>query len=155
MRMAVPVFGTPFVAEGRAFFSLLFLVPWVVFVVREPIGLRTHWRDHVAVSLVNNVLPFLCFAFAATALPASYLAVMSGMVPLWAAVTSALFLHERLGPRRILGFIFGMAGVALIVDLRPFSLNPHTPLSGLGAHPGAFFWGGGGGAVPARDGGGP
>jgi drug/metabolite transporter (DMT)-like permease len=152
MRMAVPVFGTPFVAEGRAFFSLLFLVPWVVFVVREPIGLRTHWRDHLAVSLVNNVLPFLCFAFAATALPASYLAVMSGMVPLWAAVTSALFLHERLGPRRILGFILGMAGVALIVNLGPIPLNPQTLLGALGAIAGAFFWGWGGVVIRQRTG---
>src|SRR4051812_49337291 len=108
MRVSVPVFGTALVAESRGFFAMLFLVPWVIFVMRDAIGLRAHWRDHLAVSLVNNVLPLVCFAFAATVLPASYLAVMNGMVPLWAAVPSALFLNEPLGARRILGFVLGM-----------------------------------------------
>ena len=82
MRLAVPVFGTGIVAESRALFSAAFLVPWVLFVTHDAIRLRAHWRDHLAVSLVNNVLPFICFAWAATELPASYLAVMNGMVPL-------------------------------------------------------------------------
>src|SRR5512138_2380919 len=110
MRVAVPVFGTALVAESRAFFSMLFLVPWVVFVARATIGLRAHWREHLAVSLVNNVLPFICLAYAATVLPASYLAVMNGMVPLWAAVISVRLLKERLRAWRIAGFLLGIAG---------------------------------------------
>ena len=101
MRLSVPTFGTGIVADGRAIFSALFLVPWMLFVTREAIGLRLHWRDHLAVALVNNVLPFLCFAYAASGMPASYLAVMNGMVPLWSAVIAAPVLKERLGARRI------------------------------------------------------
>jgi len=141
LRMSVPVFGTPVVAEARAFFAALFLIPWMVFVLRESIGLGAHWRDHLTVSLVNNVLPFVLFAYAATVLPASYLAVMNGMVPLWAAVTSALFLKEPLGPRRIAGFALGIAGVALIVNLGPIPLDASTILATLAAVLGAFLWG--------------
>jgi drug/metabolite transporter (DMT)-like permease len=141
MRVAVPVFGTALVAEARAFFAMLFLVPCVFFLMRETIGLRAHWRAQLAVGLVNNVLPFICLAYAATILPASYLAVMNGMVALWAAVTSALFLKEPFGARRIAGFLLGLAGVALIVNLGPLPLDARTIAGTLVAMLGAFFWG--------------
>jgi drug/metabolite transporter (DMT)-like permease len=89
MRIAVPVFGTGIVAEARALFAAAFLAPWVLLVTREPLMLGANWRDHLAVCMVNNVLPFICFAYAATALPASYLAVMNGMVPLWPTALAA------------------------------------------------------------------
>ena len=85
LRVAVPAFGTAAVSEGRALFAALFLVPWVVWVARQRIAPLAHWKDHLAVALVNNVLPFVCFAWAATVLPAGYLAIINGMVPLWAA----------------------------------------------------------------------
>jgi drug/metabolite transporter (DMT)-like permease len=152
MRLAVPVFGTALVAEARAFFAMCFIVPWVLLVMRQRIGLRTHWRDHLAVTLTNNVAPFLCLAYAATVLPASYLAVMNGMVALFAAVVSAVVLHEPLGPRRIAGFVLGMAGVALIVNLGPIPLEPRTILGTLAAVLGAFFWGWGGVVIRQRTG---
>src|SRR5262245_23853738 len=61
MRMAVPVFGAGVVAETRALFAALFLLPWVVLIARERLALQAHWRDHLAVGLVNNVLPFILF----------------------------------------------------------------------------------------------
>jgi hypothetical protein len=50
MRVAVPVFGIAVVAEGRALFAALFLLPWVAWVARERIGLREHWRDHLVIA---------------------------------------------------------------------------------------------------------
>ena len=141
MRLAVPVFGAPLVAECRSLFSMLFLVPWLFFVLHDTVRLTSHWRDHLAVSLVNNVLPFICLAYAATVLPASYLAVMNGMVPLWAAVTSTLFLGEPFGLRRLAGFVLGIAGVALIVNLGPIPLDGRTLFGALAAMLGTFFWG--------------
>jgi drug/metabolite transporter (DMT)-like permease len=152
MRVSVPVFGTGLVAESRAFFAALFLVPWVILVMRDTIGLRAHWRDHLAVSLVNNALPFLCFAWAATALPASYLAVMNGMVPLWSGIISAPVLKERLGARRIAGFVLGLAGVALIVNLGPIELTWHTGAAALAGMAGAALWGWAGVVIRQRTG---
>ena len=152
MRLAVPVFGTGIVAEARALFAAAFLVPWVLFVTHDLIGLRAHWHDHLAVSLVNNVLPFVCFAWAATALPASYLAVMNGMVPLWSAVISAPVLKDPLGPRRVTGFVLGIAGVALIVKLGPIELTPRTALAAAAGMVGAFFWGWSGVVIRQRTG---
>jgi drug/metabolite transporter (DMT)-like permease len=152
MRLSVPVFGTAVVAEARSLFSAFVLVPWAVFVAREAIGLRAHWRDHLAVSLVNNVLPFLCFAWAATVLPASYLAVMNGMVPLWSGIIAAPVLKEPLGARRILGFVLGMVGVGLIVRLGPIALDVRTVLAALAALVGAAFWGWAGVVIRQRTG---
>ena len=152
MRLAVPVFGTAIVADGRALFSALFLVPWMLFVLRQELGLRLHWRDYLAVALVNNVLPFLCFAYAATGIPASYLAVVNGMVPLWSAVIAAPVLKERLGVHRILGFVLGIAGVALIVNLGPIALTAHTLSASVAAMVGAAFWGWAGVVIRQRTG---
>jgi len=90
---------------------------------------------------VNNVLPFICLAYASGVLPASYLAVMSGMVPLWAAVMSTLVLKEPFSARRIAGFLLGIAGVALIVKLGPIPLDGRAVVGVLVAMLGAFFWG--------------
>lgn len=152
MRLSVPVFGTALVSESRALFSALFLVPWTIHVARQAIGLRAHWRDYLAVGLVNNVLPFLCFAWAASVLPASYLAVVNGMVPLWSGVIAGPVLKEPLGARRIAGFLLGIAGVALIVNLGPIEVTPLTLLAALAAMVGAFFWGWAGVVIRQRTG---
>ena len=152
MRIAVPVFGTGIVAESRALFAAAFLMPWVLLVTREPLMLGSRWRDHLAVCMVNNVLPFVCFAYAATALPASYLAVMNGMVPLWSAVISVPVLKEPLSAWRIAGFLLGIAGVALIVKLGPIELTPHTALAAAAGVAGAAFWGWAGVVIRQRTG---
>ena len=141
LRVAVPVFGVEPVAAGRALAASLFLVPWVMLVARQPIGLLRHWRDHLVVGLVNNVLPFFCFSYAALKLPAGYLAIINGTVPLWAAVIGAPVLGERLGLPRAAGFALGIAGVALIVNLGPVELDAATLLGSAAAVTGAALWG--------------
>ena len=141
MRMAVPVFGSPVVADCRALLAALLLVPWTLWVARQSIAPLAHWKDHAAIGLVNNVLPFLLYAWAATVLPAGYLAVINGTVPLWTAVIAAPALGERLRAPRILGFALGIAGVSLIVELGPVALDGHTTLASLAAVTAAAFWG--------------
>jgi drug/metabolite transporter (DMT)-like permease len=152
LRVAVPGFGAAAVSEGRALFASLFLVPWVVWVARQRVGPLEHWRDHLAVALVNNVLPFVCFAWSAGVLPASYLAVINGMVPLWAAVIAVPVFKERLSASRVAGFAFGIAGVALIVNLGPVEIGWSTVLGTLVAIAGAGFWGWAGVMIKQRAG---
>ena len=152
MRVAVPVFGTAPVAEARALFATLFLVPWVVWFARQRIGPLEHWKDYFAIGLVNNVLPFLCFNFAATVLPAGYLAIINGLVPLWTAIFAAPLLKEPLGAGRVAGFLLGIAGVALIVNLGPVALDARTALAALAAIAGAALWGWAGVMIKQRTG---
>jgi drug/metabolite transporter (DMT)-like permease len=152
LRVAVPAFGTAAVAEGRALFAALFLVPWVVWVARHRIAPLERWKDHLTVALVNNVAPFVCFAWAASVLPAGYLAVINGMVPLWAAIIAVPALKERLGFGRIAGFALGIAGVALIVNLGPAEMGWKTLLGALAGIAGAGFWGWAGVIIKQRSG---
>jgi drug/metabolite transporter (DMT)-like permease len=152
LRVAVPEFGTAAVSGGRALFATLFLVPWVVWVARQRIGPLEHWKDHLAVALVNNVAPFVCFAWAATVLPAGYLAIINGMVPLWAAVIAVPVLQERLSGARLAGFALGVAGIALIVNLGPVQMGWNTFFGTLVAIAGAAFWGWAGVMIKQRAG---
>lgn len=152
LRVAVPVFGAAPVAEARALLGALFLVPWVVFVARQPIAPLKHWKDYLALGLVNNVLPFVCYAFAAISLPAGYLAIINGLVPLSAAVIAAPVLGERLRAPRVAGFLVGIAGVALIVNLGPVAMDARTLLASTAAIAGATLWGWAGVMIKQRSG---
>jgi drug/metabolite transporter (DMT)-like permease len=155
MRVAVPALGAGLVAEARALFAALFLVPAAIFLGHRA-ALLANGRIHLRISVVNNVAPFACFAFAAASLPAGYLAIINGTVPMWTALLAAWLLGEPLGARRIAAFALGMAGVALIVQLGPIELDARTGLAAAVALAGAASWGWGGvvikqhtGQVPA------
>jgi len=141
MLLAVPVFGTAVVAESRALLGALFLLPYTALLLHQSFAPRTHWRDYLAVGLTNNVLPFLFYAWAATILPAGYLSVINGLVPLWTAVFAAWLLHERMRVARILGFALGIAGVALIARYGPLELDTRTLLGTLAAVVATAVWG--------------
>jgi len=98
------------------------------------------------------VLPFFCFNFAATVLPAGYLAIINGLVAPWTAVFAAWILGEPLGARRAIGFALGIAGVALIVNLGPVELSPGVFLAALASVAGAALWGWAGVLIKQRTG---
>lgn len=149
LRLAVPVFGTLPVAEGRALFGALVVVPLAI-VLGQRIALRARWRDYLIVCLPNNVLPFACFAWAATVLPAGYLAIIGGTTPLFAGIFAHWALGEPLGARRVAGFAMGLAGVALIVRLGPVALDARAVLGTLVALVGTASWGWGGIVIKQR-----
>lgn len=151
LRVAVPEFGVGAVADSRAIFGAMVLIP-AAFAMGQRIGPLEHWKDHLGVSLVNNVLPFACFAYAASALPASYLSILNALVPLWTAVFAAWVLHEPLGPHRSAGFVLGIVGVALIVQLGPIALDARTMLATFVAVLGTATWGYAGVMIKQRTG---
>lgn len=155
MRVAVPALGAELVAEIRALAGALVLVP-AALLLGQQISFARNWRSFLGISLTNNVFPFACFAFGAAVLPAGYLAIVNGTVPLWTGLFAAWLLGERLGARRLAGFAIGIAGVALIVNLGPVSLDARTLLGAAASLLGAASWGWGGvmikqytGRVPA------
>lgn len=135
LRVAVPVFGTTATADGRAFLGAAVLIP-AALIAGQRFALQRDWRAYLLVSVFNNVLPFVLYALAAIALPAGYLSIINGTVPLWTALFAAWALGERFGPGRVAGFAIGFAGVAMLVRLGPIALEARTllaTLAGLGA----------------------
>jgi drug/metabolite transporter (DMT)-like permease len=143
MRVAVPALGYGLVAELRSLFAASILLPAAI-LLGQRAWLHSHGRTYFRLSLVNNVLPFVCFAFAAASLPAGYLSIINGTVPMWTALFAAWLLDEPLGGRRIVGFALGLAGVALIVQLGPVALDARIVLAALIGILGAAAWGWGG-----------
>jgi drug/metabolite transporter (DMT)-like permease len=140
MRVAVPEIGGGPVADGRAFFAALFLVPWAL-AAQQRIAPLERWRDHLSVGLANNVLPFVLLAWAANVLPAGYLSIITGTVPLWAALSAAWIIREPLGARRLSGFVLGIAGVAVTVNLGPVALEASTAVASLAVLLASALWG--------------
>jgi drug/metabolite transporter (DMT)-like permease len=78
---------------------------------RGPGLLRTR---HVGRNLAHFVGQFGWF-FAIASLPLAEVFAIEFTIPIWAALLSAVFLGERLTPRRLLALALGFAGVLLIV----------------------------------------
>jgi drug/metabolite transporter (DMT)-like permease len=60
------------------------------------------------------------------AINAGLSAIFNAATPLWAAAIGAIWLHERLGPMRVLGLFIGLLGVmGLAWDKAGFTANEH------------------------------
>jgi drug/metabolite transporter (DMT)-like permease len=140
MRVAVPELGTWITAEMRSLASALFLLAFAAATGLQ-VKFLAHRRTYIRVSLTNNVFPFVCFAFAAGYLPAGYLSIINGTVPMWTALFAAWILKERLGGRHLVAFVLGIAGVAMIVNLGPVVLDARVLLAAIVGLLGAASWG--------------
>jgi drug/metabolite transporter (DMT)-like permease len=140
LRISVPDLGVGVVAEGRAVCAVLVLVP-AAMLAGQQIRLLANWRDYLRLSVINNVLPFGLFAYAATVLPAGYLAIINGLVPLLTVLFATLLLREPLGARPAIGLALGILGVGLIVNLGPVQLDSRTMLGVAAGLLGAAAWG--------------
>jgi drug/metabolite transporter (DMT)-like permease len=79
-----------------------------------------HWPHFVVMSIVATAFYYYAFAKGAHLLPSSVAGMLSGAIPLFTFVTTALFLkQEPVTARKIAGVVFGFLGVILIA--RPWS----------------------------------
>ena len=118
IRVLAPVLGPVWVATARLMLGGAALVLAFV-VLRRHLDVARHWRAYLFVGLLNSALPFLLFAYAALALPASYLVILNAALPLFGAVASAAWLDEPLDSRKMAGLAAGAAGVMLVSRAGP------------------------------------
>jgi drug/metabolite transporter (DMT)-like permease len=111
MRLGAAEFGPLALVFVRVALASGVLLPWLVQRGEVP-ALRRHWRAIAVVGVVNTALPFGLFTTAALVLTVPLMSVINATVPIWGAIVAALWLHERLGPSRVLGLVIGVAGVA-------------------------------------------
>ncbi len=119
----------------RALGTLQILVASVVMLLFLPLGGRPvcHFsRTVVAALLVTSVLAtaaaFTIQSWAQQHLPASHTAMIFTLEPVFAALTSLLFLGERLGPRAVSGAGLILAGI-VAAELGPTALTGKALLS--------------------------
>ena len=123
LRIAVPALGPAWLIEARVLLAALLL--WLVAraLRQRPLDLRGHGRHYLVLGLFNTALPFLFFAYAARALPASLLSILNATGPIWGALIAALWQRTPLSPRAAAGLLIGVAGVVLLLGVDPAALQ--------------------------------
>lgn len=111
MRVAAPEFGPLPLVELRLAFGALVLLPflWPAWSQLRPVLGRL-----AAIGLLNSVIPFLLFAWAAQRAPAGIGAITNATTVLFTALVAFLAFGERIGRRRALGLLAGFAGVVVL-----------------------------------------
>lgn len=114
MRLAAPEFGPLALVEIRLLFGALVLSP---FLFRDRRQLEGRWPALFMIGMVNSAIPFALFAWATAIAPAGIAAIANSTTALFAAVFAGWMFGDRLGPRRTIGLVAGMAGVIVMVGM--------------------------------------
>lgn len=123
IRVAVPAFGPAPLMGARV--ALAALVLWIgMRALGRPTTLRRQAPDLLVLGAVNSALPFTLIAMAEIHITASLAALLIATVPLFSAALSAVWLGERLSPRRAAGLALGVIGVGVLVGWSPVPLTP-------------------------------
>ena len=118
IRVLAPVLGPVWVATTRLGLGGGALVAIFVATGRH-LDLSRNWRAYLVVGILNSALPFLLFAWAALTLPASYLVILNGTLPLFGAIVSAAWLDETIDARMLAGLAIGVLGVVVVSRAGP------------------------------------
>lgn len=139
IRIASPVLGPNVLAALRIGLATLTLAVLMRAVRhRWPIA---HWRELALLGVLSVAAPFLLFAWAALRLPAGYSALLNTSAVMFGIVSAAWLKEDTLTLRKIMGCIFGFAGVALIVGLGPVDPSPQVILAALACTLGSACYG--------------
>ncbi len=87
-------------------------------------------RAAIMLGLFNNIVPFSLIVWGQTHIPSGLAGILNSSTALFSVlVAAAVFPDERLTPRRLIGVVFGLAGVAVVIG--PQALT-HLDLTSLG-----------------------
>jgi drug/metabolite transporter (DMT)-like permease len=139
VRVLAPVLGPVMVATGRVAIAGVVLVVWLAATGIDA-DVRRHWRAYLLVGVLNSALPFLLFAYAALTLPASYLAILNAVTPLFGALAAAIWIAEPLTPGKLVAFVAGIGGVALVSGAGPVAPGPAVALAVAASLCAALFY---------------
>jgi len=128
MRIAAPVLGPVWLIEARVLIAGLVLLPLLLRTDGVSALKNKYWALFV-VGCINSALPFLLFAYASISLPAGFTSILNATAPLFGAIVAAVWLKEKLTPNRIIGFVFGFAGVSVLVGWTRLVLTPSFVLA--------------------------
>src|SRR5215218_3799205 len=149
MRVAVPSLRPIVLADARVAIAGLALLAYAVAIGARP-ALRARWRDYLLLGAVNAALPFSLLSAAELEIDASLAAVLNAMAPLCGALVGAIWLGQRVTTAAKAGLVLGVAGVALVVGLSPFTIDVAFIVAVLACLAAAFSYGIGANLVRVR-----
>ncbi len=130
IRIADTTFPPLWVALLRC--SLGALLLWTILVLG---GYRLPPRSHLGwlalVALLNNALPFTCFAIGEQTLPSNIAAVLNATVPIWTLLLSIAVERRHASRVTTAGVLVAFAGVVLVVFTHGTRAGPQAAGAGL------------------------
>jgi len=130
-RIAGAAFGSIWLIALRVSLSALGLLAYAAFTGRRFDFRGAPWR-WILLGAVNAGIPFMLIAYGVHNLNASISSILNSFTPTSTAIVAAIWLGERLTPRKILGLSLGLCGVAVLVGWNPLPLTT-TTLFAVGA----------------------
>ncbi len=127
IRVASPVLGPVVLADARALVAGGLLLAYAV-LMRKRLALRARLGAFLLLGAGNSAVPFVLKSTAGLWLPSSILATLNGAIPLCTAVVTAVWLGERLTPRKLTGLLLGVIGVATLVGWSPIGASGRVVL---------------------------
>ena len=84
---------------------------------RQPLGLSAAIAPALLVlALLNNVLPFILFAWAQRTIPSGLASILNATTPIWGVLVAHSFTHdERMTLPKLAGVVLGFVGVAVMI----------------------------------------
>lgn len=137
--IVAPVFGANLAAFARISLGAITLAA-IMWLSKEPWP-KGQWPTLFLLGALAVAGPHLFYSIASLTLPASYGSVVSVTSVLFGTFASAWLKEDTLTPRKLVGCLFGFAGVALVVRLGPITPTPALLMGALACTAGAFFSG--------------
>lgn len=122
IRIAVPFLGPFPLAAARVLLAGAALVLYGL-ATRRQLAFKGRMARFILLGAINGAVPFSLISWAELHLTASMAAIINSSTPLFGALISALWLNERVTPRRLLGLALGFAGVGVVVGWNPMPLT--------------------------------
>jgi drug/metabolite transporter (DMT)-like permease len=118
-RIAAPLVGPIVLAEARTLIAFLALAPLLK---REHwTAMRKQWKPLVILGIGNGAIPYSLIAYAELTLTAPVASILNATTVIFAAMVSWLVVKEAMPPRRIIGLVLGLIGVAVVVGLSGYA----------------------------------
>ena len=113
MREGVLAFGPFATAWVRVTIAALALMPILIW--RKQTGAMVHrWRPILLMGLLSSGIPAACYSFALLFISTGLSSILNSTTPLFGALIAWWWLGDRLNAWRVLGLVFGFAGVVLL-----------------------------------------
>lgn len=114
IEVALRELGPLWIVTGRTAIGGIVLLSVVAVRGGLPRG-RELWLRLLLLGVINNALPWTAIAWAQQRLPSGLTGLLMAIVPTTTLLVAAAAGLERITPRRLLGLVLAMAGVAVIV----------------------------------------
>jgi drug/metabolite transporter (DMT)-like permease len=121
------------IVSARVGLAALLLLPlhWIM-IGRLPSGPGA-WRAFLVMAMLNNVIPFSLIVTAQHGIASGLASVLNATTPLFTVVVLAAFGEEKLLPRKIVGVLAGLGGIAILEWQGSFAFADARALLCLGA----------------------